>query len=237
MAGANLTINEHRKQIVMGLTAIPRRVGKLEYSAVRLPLTLLEDHVVARYWDDEAALRLGFERFLGSLDGAAGWLLADDHLSRRGQALRRRTEFLAKAGDLGTKAQARRAQAEEKLHAAQTQARHTRHQAREEMNDQIAAAYQQLQEDRQQARREADTQASADKAQAEHAAQTRAAQADQAQQAEQNRISANEDQVMAAAKQQLSEAADKHTSATDHRQEADRLNQLAASEREERHSS
>ena len=54
----------------MGLTAIPRRVGKLEYSAVRLPLTLLENHVVARYWDDEAALRLGFERFLGSLDGS-----------------------------------------------------------------------------------------------------------------------------------------------------------------------
>jgi hypothetical protein len=221
----------------MGFSTIPRRVGKLEYAAVRLPFILFEDHLVARYWDDEAALRLGFEWFLGSLDGVAGWLLADEYISRRGQALRRRTEFLAKAGDLDTKAQARRAQAEEKLQIAQAQTSQTRVQAREELNDEIAASYQQLHEDKQQARQQADARADADKAQAKQTAQTRAAQAEQAQQAEQDHISAEQDQVKAAASQQLSDAAKKHTSATDRRQEADRLDQLATNERDERHSS
>jgi hypothetical protein len=44
----------------------------------------------------------------------------------RGQALSRRTAFLAQAGDLETKAQARRVQAEGKLQAAQAQARQNR---------------------------------------------------------------------------------------------------------------
>ena len=65
---------------------------------------------------------------------------------RRGQALRRRTESLAQAGELETKALARRAQAEGKLPAAQVQARQTRVLAREELNNEIAAAHQQLQE-------------------------------------------------------------------------------------------
>jgi hypothetical protein len=221
----------------MGFSTIPRQVGKLEYAAVRLPFTLLEDHVVARYWDDEAVLRLGFEYFLGSLDGAAGWLLADERISRRGQALRRRTEFLAKAGDLDTKAQARRAQADEKLQAAQAHARRTRVQAREALNDEIAASYQQLQEDKQQAHERADARADADKAQAEQTAQTRAAHAEQAQQAEQDHISAEQDQVRAAASQQLSDAAHKHASATDRRQEADLLNQRATNEQDQRHPS
>lgn len=221
----------------MDLTTIPRQVGKLEYAAARLPFTLLEEHFVAPYWDDEAALRLAFEHFLGSLDEVAGWLLADEHISRRGHALRRRTEFLAKAGDLDTKAQARRAQAEERLQAAQVNARQTRVQAREEVNDEIAASYQQLREVKEQAQEQADARADADKAQAEQTAQTRAAQAEQAQQAEQDRISAEQDQVKAAASQQLSDAAHKHASATERRQEADRLNQLAANERDERHPS
>jgi hypothetical protein len=82
-------------------------------------------------------------------------------------------------------------------------AHRTRVQAREEMNDEIAAAYQQLQEDKQQARRQADARANADKARAEQTAETRSAQAEQAQQAEQDRISAEQHQVMAAARQQL----------------------------------
>jgi 1,6-anhydro-N-acetylmuramate kinase len=53
---------------------------------------------------------------------------------------------LAKAGDLETKAQARRAQAEGKLQAAQAQAPPEACAAREELNDEIAAAYQQRQE-------------------------------------------------------------------------------------------
>jgi len=78
--------------------ALPRSIVKLPYAAARLPFTLLEDFVVARYWDQNAPPRVGFERWLGSLDLFAGRLLADDEISRRGQALIRPWGYLAHQG-------------------------------------------------------------------------------------------------------------------------------------------
>jgi hypothetical protein len=71
--------------------ALPRSIVKLRYAATRLPFTLLEDFVVARYWDQNAPACVGFERWLGSLDLLVGRLLADDQISRRGHALMRPT--------------------------------------------------------------------------------------------------------------------------------------------------
>ena len=229
--------NEQRKQIIMTLITVPRCMAKLEYSAARLPFTLLEEHVVARYCDDEARLRLRFERFLGSLDGVAGWLLADRDISRRGQALIRRAEFLAKADELDTKAQGRRAQAEDKLQAGQAQpagpaSRPTRRwttrspplTSESRKTSSKYAAWPMHGHRRK-------------TAQAEQAAEKRAAKAEDAKQARQRRISAREDRVTAAPKQQLSDAAAKRTAAKDRRQEADRLGQLARREREARRTS
>ena len=75
--------------------ALPRSIVKLQYAAARLPFTLLEDFVVTRYWDQNAPVRVGFERWLASLDLFAGRLLADDEISRRGQALMRSSGYLA----------------------------------------------------------------------------------------------------------------------------------------------
>jgi hypothetical protein len=58
-------------------------MAKVEYRAMRLPLAFLQERVMARHWDEEAFFRLTFERFLGSLDEFAGWLLADDAISER----------------------------------------------------------------------------------------------------------------------------------------------------------
>ena len=88
----------------MNLTALPRSIARLQYAAVRLPFTVLDDRVVASYWGQGASVRLGFELFLGSLDRFAGWLLADEQISRRGQTLMRRTGQPAKAGAPETKA-------------------------------------------------------------------------------------------------------------------------------------
>jgi hypothetical protein len=165
---------------------IPRRVARLQYMTARLPFTVLDEYVVARYWAEGALPRLGWELFLGSMDGFAGWLLADDHISRRGHAVMRRPESPATASEPETMVQARWAQYEENLQAAQ------------------AAAH----EDDQQARRKAEAQAEAEKAPAEHAAETRAAEAEQAPQAAQIPISAGQDRVSAAASQQRPDAAD-----------------------------
>lgn len=75
-----------------------RRIAKLQYAAARLPFTLLDESVVARCWGRDSAIRVSFERWLGSLDLLAGWLLADDEISRRGQALIGQTRNPAQAG-------------------------------------------------------------------------------------------------------------------------------------------
>ena len=59
----------------MNFRTVSRAMARLGYAAVRRPLTVLDDHVVARYWDARAPLRVGFRRFLGSVDEVAGWLL------------------------------------------------------------------------------------------------------------------------------------------------------------------
>jgi hypothetical protein len=74
---------------MMNLFTMSRGMARLEYTAVRLPFTLLDERIVARYWHDQGLFRLGFQRFLGSIDELAGWLLADDDISTRGQALTR----------------------------------------------------------------------------------------------------------------------------------------------------
>ena len=191
----------------MGMTTVPRNIARLEYMAVRLPLTLLEEHVVARYWDDEAVLRMGFERFLGSLDGLAGRLLADDDLSRRGQALLMRTEYLANADELDALAQQRRAQAEEQLQAEQAAARRARERATTEMDAEVAAAFRQEQEEKRQLRRTANAQATAKQARARQAAEKRVARTEATRQAEQQRTSARRARSTAAPKRQLSDAA------------------------------
>jgi Glycogen recognition site of AMP-activated protein kinase len=68
-----------------------RRLVKEQYAAVRQALDRLDEQVLARYWGEETPVRVGFERFLGSLDEAAGRFLGDEEIFRRGQALRRRT--------------------------------------------------------------------------------------------------------------------------------------------------
>jgi len=84
--------------------AVPRSIAKLQYAAVRLPLTVFDERVVARYRGEGAFVRRGFGLFLGSLDRFAGWLLADEQISGRGRALIRQTGHPAHAGAAGTEA-------------------------------------------------------------------------------------------------------------------------------------
>jgi Glycogen recognition site of AMP-activated protein kinase len=119
VAWAN-TINEERKPGIMDPTALPRSIARLQYAAVRLPFAVLDEWVVASPWGQGAQ---GFGLFLGSLDRFAGYLLADEQISQRGQALMRRTEHPAKAGAPGTKAPVRPARDERRWPAGSADAR------------------------------------------------------------------------------------------------------------------
>jgi hypothetical protein len=70
---------------------ISRRIAKLPYAAVRRPFAFFDDRLLARCWKEDAILRSGFGRLLGSMDRFAGWLLADDTISQRGRDLLGRT--------------------------------------------------------------------------------------------------------------------------------------------------
>ncbi len=63
-----------------------RKLGKLQYEVARLPLSLV-DACVVRYWPEDTAARVGFERYLGTLDLLAGRLLADNAIRQRGWLL------------------------------------------------------------------------------------------------------------------------------------------------------
>src|ERR1700712_4436367 len=136
----------------MNLSTLPRGAAKLEYSAVRAPLSLLERRVVARYLADDAAMRLGFERLLGSLDSLAGKLLDDESLTRRGQALARRSDMLEKASELEAKADQRKAQADQQLQASTKQATKDREDAERKRQANLAKARRKELADKQQAR-------------------------------------------------------------------------------------
>jgi hypothetical protein len=66
-----------------------------QYASARQSLAGLEKYIAVGNRDNDALVRAGFESFLGSLDCAVGWLLADDEISHRGQALLRRTRHTA----------------------------------------------------------------------------------------------------------------------------------------------
>ena len=104
---------------MMDPAAVPRSMARLQYTFVRLPLTLLDEGIIARYWGQNALVRRGLERYLGSLDLFAGWLLADDEISRRGQALMRGTGYPARDGAPARDAQAQLARAGQILQARQ----------------------------------------------------------------------------------------------------------------------
>lgn len=101
----------------MNVMTLPRTVIGLEYKAVRYPAQLLETKVVAARLAVDHPVRLGYERFLGTLDTAAGKLLADEALSDRGRALTRRADVLGKAISLEAKAAERKTEADAEFRA------------------------------------------------------------------------------------------------------------------------
>lgn len=52
-----------------------RKAVEVEYAVLRAPLSLLDQQVVARYFDEASVVRTSFERGLDALDSAAARLL------------------------------------------------------------------------------------------------------------------------------------------------------------------
>jgi hypothetical protein len=218
----------------MNVLTLPKTAAALEYKALRLPATLLEKQVVVRFLADDSALRLGFERALGTLDEKAGSLFGDEQLASRGHALRRRTEILEKAVELEAKAEQRKAKAESTLKAGTAKAEQTREQARKAQQQNVQETLREEQAEKRRVEQEAKARLRAEKervaAEARAKAQAVTAQLDEQEQ----RIDEVTRARTAAPKAQLGDAVAEKKTADAERAKAERLAKLANDEKEAR---
>lgn len=215
----------------MKVLTAPRAAAALEYRALRAPAQLIQTKLVARYLPAESGLRLGVERALGTIDKAAGRLLDDPALVRRGESLCRHADVLETAVALEEKARLRR---EEAAATVETEKKKAAVQRKKAAETQQAAA-RQVRQDELVAKRDAEriAQARADAAIAAVDRTVEAVVATQEQKVKsaEVRIDKRLAARTAAPSAKLRDAAATRAAAAREKTEAERLAQLAATER------
>jgi hypothetical protein len=218
---------------MMNVTDLPRAVLRLEYQLVRLPLTLVEQRLLARMPDDQP-LRLVLERSLGVLDATVGGALGDSDLRRRGVALAERSSVRGRAATLRASASAEREQAEATLKTKLDQ-------AAEDQSDALAAERAAVdnaratEERRERAAEEnARKRSAAAKRQADETAARRTESVEAAKRAELDRIGAAEREVAAETAAALKDSRDERAAADAARAKADEVEDLAEAEKRKR---
>lgn len=218
----------------MNVLTLPRKVATVEYSALRLPLTVL--HRGLTRLDDESPVRLSFERGLGSLDATVGRVLGSPELTRRGATLTRKAEVLEKAVALETKAAERKQQANAELQQSKQTAERKRVAATKQAQDEARSLHEQQQAERRAAEQQAQAEAKARTAAAEREAQ---AKIDAAERDADEKVSTIEQRTQARTakpKAQLKDAASLASEAERERVTAERMAELADAEKASRRS-
>ena len=217
----------------MNLSSAPLAVLRVPYMIVRLPLQLIEQQVLSRL-SEEAPARLVYERTLGALDGAVGSVLGDRGVAKRGAALTERSDALARAAELDEQATQKRAAADAELQGRQNKAREDQVAAQRDKQRKTEQARKEAEQRKRQAAQQATRRAAAAKKQADELAAKREHDAEAAKRAEQAKINAREQEVAAPATAELKDATAKKTAATEQRSDADRVENLAQAEKDER---
>ena len=208
------------------LTALPVAALRVQYTIARYPLQLIEAQL-GTWLPSQAPVRLIYERGFGLLDRTAGRVLGDGDLERRGTALIERSGALARAEKLDAQAARIESRAEDELatkredtreqqHAALAEEQHARENSREQAQNREDAARRQAQQEEKAAKERAD-QVAARRVQAAKATRS----------SEQSRISDAEDRTAAPAQAELADAADARKQAAAKRADADRVEELA----------
>ena len=218
----------------MNLLTLPRTVAALEYKALRVPATLLQNQVVVRFLDEDSKLRLGFEKTLGSIDEKAGSLLANDALTERGRVRRRRSEILGKAVQLEEVADQRKQAAEAVLREGTKKAEQTRTAARQQQQTDVQAALREEQADKRRAEQQAQAKERAEKERIAAQAQAKVQAVTERLDTQEAQIDATQRARTAAPKAQLDDAVEQKKTADAERTQAERLAQLAKAEKDNR---
>ncbi len=217
----------------MNIVNMPVVILRLQYRIARLPLQLIEDRVMTRL-DAETPARLFYERSLGALDAAVGSVLGDVNLQASGTALVDRSDALARAARLNAAAEAKREKADAALRSDLTE-------AVEEQQEAHETRQQEAQQARRAARKRADNAAekatqrtAAVKQEAQAAATKKASAVEAARKDAHEAILADERVVVEQAKGTLEEASDKRGTAAAKRARANRVEELAETEKANR---
>ncbi|BBZ59890.1 hypothetical protein [Mycolicibacterium monacense] len=217
----------------MRVTDVPFAVLRFQYQIARIPLQVIEDRVVARL-DAEAPARLFYERSLGMLDLAVGNALSAPEVEHRGAALIERSEALRRAAQLDETATEVHQQAEANLESTREQAKREQMQAEQDREREIKESRETASERKQNAVQTAQKKAADAKQQADQIAAQRVKSAEAARRQEEAVISATERSIEKVAQGKLDDAADKAGNAAAKRAQADRVEDLAETEKEKR---
>ena len=220
----------------MKITDVPFAVLRFQYQLARFPLQVIEERVVARL-DDEAPARLFYERSLGMLDLAVGNALSAPRVEQRGAALVERSEALRRAAALDDAATEARDQADAELRATREEAQREQQQARDAKQREVADGRESAQKRKQDAAEAAQKRTEQAKQQADAVAAQRVKSAEELRKQEEAEIRAAEKSVENVAKAKLDDAHDKKVEATVKRAKADRVEDLADAEKENRKAS
>jgi hypothetical protein len=217
----------------MKITDVPFAVMRIQYEIARLPLGLVAERVFSRM-DSEAPARLCVERSLGMLDMTAGTALRNPELKDRGAALIERSDQLRRAARLDAAATENIKQAGASVRATREQAVQQREDARAEKASAAKQARQEAQNRKRAAVEETEKRVAAGKKRADADAAQRQGAVEAAKREEDSIIDAAEQSAVAAADAKLEDARDVHAEAVDKRAKADRIEELADAEKEQR---
>jgi hypothetical protein len=217
----------------MKITDVPFAVMRFQYDLARLPLQFFHEWVLTRM-DSETPARLCVERSLGLLDATAGHALRAPELQKRGAALIERSDGLRRAALLD-------AAATENIKSAGANVKATREKAAQEQRDAHDDRVSAVQEARDEARNrkrdaveDAEKRIGAGKRQADEAATQRESAVEAAKREEDTMIAAAEQSVTAAASAKLHDAQSMRDEAASELAQADRIEEMADAEREQR---
>ena len=214
----------------MDVLALPKKLGSLQYRVLVLPYRLARPTFLA----DESALRLSYDRALGSLDRMAGRLLGDPELVQRGTALTKRADALATAVELEDRAAQHAEVAQESREQGLDDVQRRRRQAAQEAASSVSGAREAERAEKARVERETEQREQAEKARIEAQVERKAHAATSALQADQARIDAAEQAVSAAPKAQVQQAVDLQHAAEEDKRQAAALADLAEAERASR---
>jgi hypothetical protein len=219
----------------MKITDVPFAVLRFQYQLARLPLQLIEDRVVARM-GSEAPARLFYERSLGLLDTTVGNALGAPELEQRGAALIERSDELRRAARLDAAATENIKQAGANLKATREKAAQESEDARAEKERDVQAAREESQDRKRTAVETAERRIAAGRKQADEVGAQRKGAVEAAKREEEAEIRAAEETSTAVADARVNDAQEKRREAAKKAAQADRVEELADAEKEQRRS-